>query len=170
MFLRKLLLVDFPALSCCAWRRQVQHCRVVTAPGALPLCRCCPGLGQSAVDGGGAPTSPTTWGTAPSGSASALVVWLSLTRTACHRWYAPGGDDPCPHRKGSSWVSPVVSGWCSLAPLPLMRLSCNGLNMCIDARNVAGQGFFDNALRFDLVQPCDNSNICLLYTSDAADE
>ena len=49
----------------------------------------------------------------------------------------------------------------SPAPLPPMRLSCNGLNMCIDAWNVAGQGFFDNALRFDLVQPCDNSNISL---------
>ena len=88
------------------------------------LCR----LRRSTVDGGGSASSPTTQVAAPSGSASALVARVALTRTVCHRWCAPGGDDPSLRRRGRRKVSYLARRSSSPAPLPRTRLSCNGLD------------------------------------------
>ena len=82
------------------------------------------------MHGGGATTSPTTWVAALSDSASALASWASLTRTLCHHWYAPGGNDPCLQRVGGRMVAHLARRSSTPAPVPPTRLSCHGLDRC----------------------------------------
>ena len=109
-----------------------------------------PRFRQSFEDGGRAASSPNFKVAAPTGSAPARAVLVSLNGATHSSCCATGGLDPCPRRRGRRVVRVLASGSSSPAPARPTRLTSYGLNRCIDAYDEAGQENFDKALRFDL--------------------
>ena len=100
-------------------------------------------------------------GAARSGSTPALAVWVSLTRTACGHWYAPGGYDPYLRSVGRLMARVLGRGVSPRATLVPTAVCTHGRTGGIDAYSEAGHTIFDMALRFDSNGPCELSHISL---------
>ena len=72
---------------------------------------------------------------------------MSLTRTACHHWYTPGDDDPCPQRVGINGAAHIASGTSSPAAFGPTRLSSYACHRCIVATIGYRTTFFGSTAR-----------------------